>query len=264
MGEKDEAQSPVSETQTVVDFLYVDKERADSFISQIRSGTLRSVTKTKGVSEATSYDARAGAPGFFGGTYRHEQKDHENASEQYDPYHAQLLDLLHDLNIHEAEQISSDRTGQLILLKAPLSIRDTATMRALLGVAVKHKKLTPVSSDGEASDLLDMVNDILLQMPDSISVSVHFRGTVITGTLKESGLTIRQDDLMRTYGVHLPGEWYILGVIDAVCPQNDSAQEVNSIEDAMDLCSSLTSSLFHSSVYKIIPVLIFRPVSLST
>lgn len=53
MGKEDKAQLELSESSSLIDFLYVDKERVDSLISQLRNGTLRSVTKTIGTSEGS-------------------------------------------------------------------------------------------------------------------------------------------------------------------------------------------------------------------
>ena len=52
MGQKDETKPILSESQTLIDFLYIDNERIDSLISQLNHGTLRSVVKTMGTSIA--------------------------------------------------------------------------------------------------------------------------------------------------------------------------------------------------------------------
>lgn len=53
MGKEDKTQLELPESSSLIDFLYVDKERVDSLISQLRNGTLRSVTKTIGTSEGS-------------------------------------------------------------------------------------------------------------------------------------------------------------------------------------------------------------------
>lgn len=61
MGQENKTGISISEPAKVIDFLYVDKERCDSFISQLRNGTLRSVTKTLGTNEGSSYFAKGSA-----------------------------------------------------------------------------------------------------------------------------------------------------------------------------------------------------------
>lgn len=44
----------------LIDFLYIDEERIDSYMSQIKMGTLRSVSRTVGTSEGSFYNFSAG------------------------------------------------------------------------------------------------------------------------------------------------------------------------------------------------------------
>lgn len=259
MGTESNTQSSIPETQEIIDFLYVDKERADSFISQIRNGTLRSVTQTVGTSESSSISGK-GSAGIVGGSVQHGQTSNDSAAKQYDPYHSQLLDLLNDLDIHPLSSLPEADVGQLVLLNCPIAIRDAATMRILLSITLKNKWMMPPLKDKATRNVMNMVSDLLQQMPDSISLSLNFHGLSITGTLKESGLSISQSDLMRTYGAQLPGEWLVLGILDTALPVEPPTDSVQSIEDAIDLCSSATNKLFSSSLLKIIPILIFRPV----
>ena len=81
MGEENKAQSELFESQTLIDFLYIDNERVDSLISQLRQGTLRSVTKTIGASEGSSASGGVNAP--ISGKIEHSNLSNETASEKY-------------------------------------------------------------------------------------------------------------------------------------------------------------------------------------
>ena len=72
MGTETPAEAHVLDEQELIDFLYVDKERTDSFISQLRSGTLRSVTKTTDTSEGSSLSLK-GSLKVAQGEYRQSQ-----------------------------------------------------------------------------------------------------------------------------------------------------------------------------------------------
>ena len=61
MGNENQTQPEFFEGSALIDFLYVDNERVDSLISQLRNGTLRSVTKTIGTSEGSSVSVRGSA-----------------------------------------------------------------------------------------------------------------------------------------------------------------------------------------------------------
>ena len=68
MGNENQTQPEFFEGSALIDFLYVDNERVDSLISQLRNGTLRSVTKTIGTSEGSSVSAQGGI-GIASGKY---------------------------------------------------------------------------------------------------------------------------------------------------------------------------------------------------
>lgn len=98
MGQENINAAGLSEGSQIIDFLYIDKERADSFISQMRSGTLRSVTKNIGTSEDFSAAAK-GSVAVASADISRKTQSSTSAAEQYDPYHSQLIQLLEDLDI---------------------------------------------------------------------------------------------------------------------------------------------------------------------
>lgn len=260
MGQEIRTKASISESTKIIDFLYVDKERCDSFISQLCNGTLRSVTRTSGTDEGSSYSAK-GSAALASGEYKHEQKSISNAAEQYDPYHWQLLELLEDLGIQPIEQLPSHCSSKLLLLNGSIAIRDAATMKSLISVITKNKNIWGKEINKQAKDVMKIVTDMLEQLPDSISFGLNFYDINIAGTLKPSGLSIQQSDLMRTYGSQLPGKWFVLGIVDEMLPAiSPATDDIQSIENAIDVCSEITNQLFSTSSYKIIPVLIFRPI----
>lgn len=259
MGQKDTGQTKLLEEKALVDFLYVDKERADSFISQIRNGTLRSVTKTNISSKTTSKTGK-GNIGVASGQYTNTNKTENRAAEQYDPYHSQLLNLLNDLETQPLEKLPDEVIGRLVLIEAPIVIRNITTIKALLPLYLKNDSLLSQKVDDVKKKNLTMINEVLQQMSDSISLSIHFDNNLIIGTLKESGLAIKQDDLMRTYGVNIPGKWFVLGILDSSISTSPDTI-LNSLEGIVDILSVAVNNMYSSSKYKIVPVLIFRIIN---
>lgn len=256
MGQENEANTEFPEKSSLIDFLYVDKERTDSLISQLRNGTLRSVTKTIGTSGVSSVSGKVNT-GILNGTYGKNDKDEESAAEQYDPYHSQLINLLNDLNIVPLEKLPDKCSGNLVLLYAPVTIRDIASIKAILPTITKNQSMFGIARK-ETRNIFKIMNDMIQQMSNSISLSINYRDININGTLKESGLSIKQDDLMRTYGVKLPDKWFTLGILDSTDTFINDASQTKSIEDAIDMYASAMNKLYSQALYKIIPVLIFR------
>ena len=258
MGKESEPAAEIFDSSTLIDFLYVDTHRVDSLISQLRSGTLRSVAKTTGASEGYSLSAKADVA-ITGGSYGKRSNSGSRATEQYDPYHSQIIQLLNDLNLPSVEHLPEKCTGQLVMLKAPIRIRDIATMKAVLPVMAKNQGAMQLPKSKEFKTLFSFMLDLIQQMSDSIIFTASLDGKQIAGTLKPDGLSIKQDDLMRTYGVALPDTWQTLGILDTV-ERLDEAPDITSIEGFTDMVSSAMNTLYTASKYKLIPLLIFRGI----
>lgn len=87
---------PIQIKPELVDFLYIDSERVDSFISQIKNGTLRSVSKTNATLQGSSSNAgvEANIKILKGSIGAKEQIDNSvSSTENYDPFHKQVIDL---------------------------------------------------------------------------------------------------------------------------------------------------------------------------
>lgn len=261
MGTESKAESGFSEAEALVDFLYIDKERIDSFISQTRHGTLRTVVKKTGASQGSSLAAGVGA--IAKGEIKHEGKTDNSAEESYDPYHSLILDLLNDIGVHPLASLPADCNGKLALIGGRVSIRDVATIKSLMPIISKNGNALGVPAGKQERGMMKVMADMLGQMPDSILMSIVFDGHEISGTLKGSGLAIRQDDLMRTYGVTLPGGWYVLGILDKSRQDTQHICEVSSMESAIDALTTAMHTLYSSTPYKIIPILIFRRIEVS-
>lgn len=87
MGTEEQNETGISEKHEIIDFLYIDAERIDSYVSQIRNGTLRSVVRKQGVSEETLTNGKVNSA-VISGYREHSQGSAEEASEQYDPCHS--------------------------------------------------------------------------------------------------------------------------------------------------------------------------------
>lgn len=259
MGQEDSARFGVSENGVLIDFLYVDKERADSLISQIRNGTLRSVTKTVGTSEGSLISGKAEILGT-GGAIEMSNRTKEEAAQQYDPNHSQLLELLNDLNLKPLFSLPALCEGELSVLRSRIAIRDVASMKAIIPMVLKHQAAIFGRADKEMKETLKISQELLAQMPDSISLSLSVDGVGVDGVLKETGLSIKRSDLTRMYGTNIPGEWFILGILDNA-PSARIQAGVDSIESAIDFITSATQKFYSSAPYKIVPILIYRAIS---
>jgi hypothetical protein len=261
MGKENETQSGFSETTSLIDFLYIDEARVDSLISQLRNGTLRSVTRTVGTSEGSSLSGKGNLQ-IASGKIKHENKSKESAAEKYDPYHNKIIQLLQDLSLSVQDSIEGIYSGRLVNLRGKVRIRDIQSIKALFPLMLKNQKLFGVTK--AIVQTLKGISDFVQVLNDSIELSVELQdGIRISGNLKENGLSVRQADLARTYGAELPGEWYVMGILDYTPRQNRAftGPKIQSIENIIDQYTDTVRALYSESAYSIIPVLIFREIN---
>ena len=258
MGTKEAVETNFSDAKILIDFLYIDKERTDSFISQLRNGTLRSVTKTIGTSEGSSLSTK-GSIEVVQGTWGKRNESNEKAAEEYDPYHSQIIQLLNDLGIPPLSQLPTSCTGQLVLLQSRIKIQDIESIKSMMPIFTKNAATFGVPQTREAKSMMRIFTDILAQIPNTITLTLEIDGFSVTGTLKSGGLSIAQSDINRTYGTQIPGEWFTLGILDTA-DSASSSTDISSLDNAIDVMSDSLNQLFQSSVYRIIPILVFRRV----
>lgn len=261
MGTKEATETSLFDDEILIDFLYIDKERTDSFISQLRNGTLRSVTKTIGTSEGSSVSTK-GSIEVVQGTWGKRNESNQRAAEEYDPYHSQILQLLNDLAIHPLDQLPESCTGQLVLIESRIKIQDIESIKSMMPIFTKNSSTFGVPQTKEAKSMMRIFSDILAQMANTISLTLELEGHSVTGTLKGNGLSIAQSDINRTYGTQIPGEWFTLGILDTSSAHITST-DISSLDDAIDVMSDSLNQLFQSSIYRIIPILVFRRVQLT-
>lgn len=259
MGKEKQTRPEFSESQ-LIDFLYIDKSRVDSLISQIRNGTLRSVTKTLGTSEGSSVSVKGSIPSVVSGKHEHSQGSLEQAAEKYDPYHSQILALLNDLSIAPLAELPEHAIGQLVILNATVNIRDIRSIKAVTPIIIKNRRMLKIPSDKNTNEFFRLIEDLVKQMDDAIDLTANFNGHAIKGVLQESSLCLKPADINRTYGVQMPGSWYILGILDsAVQPTEPSSAD--SFESAIDAFTNAIRQVYSQPPYTIIPILIYRVIT---
>lgn len=262
MGNQASTEFNLSEKTTLIDFLYIDKEKVDSFLSQIQKGALRSVKKTNDITQGSSLSGEVSVPTLAKGTMSDTNQDKTSSEEQYDPYHSQLLDLVNFLSLPINNDIPETDGSQLVLLEAKISIRNLETLKKIIPIFRNNKEFFGFSNKSfqMLSKQLKIAEEMLSLMPLSIDIEAKFdSGLSIKGPLKESCLSVKSDDLFRSYGTTLPGKWFILGIIDknepiVVQPDNQS------LYGMIDTISNGFYDLYSTSELEILPILVFRSV----
>jgi len=181
--------------------------------------------------------------------------------EQYDPYHSLILNLLNDLSLSESQTFPPKGTkGKLMLFHANISIKNLGTISKLCSIMKKHGKLFDIPT--KIRSHISAIQDFLELMPLSTDIEVYFNDSFrLTGQLKESCLLLKYDDILRSYGVTLPGLWYVLGIVDHIeKTSNIPLRENANFLSSLDIFINAIKNFYNSSEYQISPILIYRVV----
>lgn len=275
-------------TGSLFDFLYVDRGRASSIIAQLHSpGVATSVKHTSTDSDKSVKDVGVSVLGTLKGKAAVEEAISQTLEKHYDASWSLPINLLDKMD--EAGLIKQgldyERLGSTVYTKGRIRIFDINMMQKtipFLGrlaqsnepkLPPKVKKHSPKLEDLEIAPNLSlgMMTDVLNIVPNTLQVDfVDEQGRTAWMTINRDFLTVNPDDMALKYGGEIPGDWHIVGMIDAL---PDAASISNQQVKAEFPESSLKDGLFellHSirenagrsaSSYGITPLIIFRTIS---
>jgi hypothetical protein len=290
------AQDP-KKADSVFDFLYVDSGRIALFLSQFNQyGHLKSLTKS--VSENSS----------AGGDFNPAKLDYSEGSstgikKEYDAQWIaplSFLDQAQQRNIIERD-IASAGIGNLVLASGALSVRD---LRLIMGIMAlpsmkamipkpaqppdtrgrNQRRYDPRTEPEAAPDPNALGFEVMSVLPHGTQALMVSGGTQIWCSVRDDCLLVPASELFLSHGVDIPGEWNILGILDArpdeeearLSPQErlDGAGAAMATDGVMTLVTQgfggfidgvapLARMLLgrRSTAYGLTPILIFREVA---
>lgn len=275
------AESDLQGKNSVYDFLYHDVHRIGSFLSQFDpNGHLQSSTRSnslsqnRSASEDKSLTGRlpAIAEGKTTNSHSNSEINKNDSSKTYDPLWQNslaLLDYLEQNNLINRD-LHKSRIGQFVLISGKLFMFDMEYMQELIQKPTLKKSFIDGYIAGrvnrkEAMHEASVVLDVLATLPGSIQCRLLGNGFSTWSTLQTSGLSLSADDLLLKHGTCIGGEWYMLGILDAI-PDNGSQVDLSFLplmqKGLADFSSSIRPEFGRSSDYfGITPLLVFREVS---
>ncbi|HHD7737804.1 MULTISPECIES: DUF6414 family protein [Providencia] len=282
-------------TVSLYDFIYLDKPRIYTLLAQLSiDGVQQSLKKINGEKSAETTEKKMEGKGNLGvaaGAVASSHKTTEDASELIESMHdvswsspMQLLDVLSELNIIHRGTDGAN-IGSVILARGGIRIFDVISLRkaipvlgALAGFQQNNSNLPPKAKKAkrskvdihdieiEAGVTIGMMSGLLDLVDDSLQVDLfEHNGNQTWMTLSSSGMTINSSDLALKYGSQIPGEWYVIGIVDAL-PDWESGQFMNIPEDMNPLKSGLYEMLDsirnsmgrRAGSYGVTPLMVFR------
>jgi len=282
--------------RSVYDFLYYDARRVGSFLAQFDpAGHLQQYRRTDTVGSSVDYSAQtkgSGGIGVLNASVSTDERggDHESqiSDRSYDPLWTNALNFLDFLSERDLlnRNVDASGIGQFVLVSGSLDVVDLTLVREMwklpsiaAAVAVGASQEQPIGNRkerragrGGAKPPQDheVALDMLKVIPHSVQATISTENASIWSTLREDGLIVSGSDLFLKHGRQIPGEWHMLGILDAT-PSNKNQDQIVSAEDAavgllgglgfvLDAIGPFARLLLGrpSGSYSLTPLLIFR------
>lgn len=240
-------------SDSVFDFLYCDSRRIASFLAQFDdSGHLERVVQkesaTRNIKRGFDFSVGGGlnllGQGGSGniGIKRGPSDEGTEASERtYDPLWTNALtfmDFADDRGLIHRD-ISAARIGQIVMIKGHVALFDFSLLRKAWDLPAVRRALTGQQANTEANKgenrhfkrrsaalgqqhkqvaptEMEMAIDLMTIVPHLVQSSVNNEHVAAWSTLREEWMTIPPADLLLKHGASVPGEWGLIGVLDAL------------------------------------------------
>lgn len=254
---------------SVVDFLYKDMRLINSFYSQYFNGRVNSIVKKEISADTSAKEVKAGLGNLIGTKCASNQTFNEAIESYIDPLDAIVLELIEALNIDIVNDLSNVKTGNIVALKGHLMFRNYNVINELLPIISETNMIAefnqPFNPDAKGKDkkftLGKFIEKMVSIMPFGLEFEIVSNEEHIAAIIKDEYLTIKSDDLIRTYGLTFPDEWTIIGIIDkAPSIQLNSNSQFKSGVDIITQYYYETMNE-NSSGYIIRPIVVYRKIS---
>lgn len=287
---KSTPESGPAENDSVFDFLYHDPRRIASFLGQFDpNGVVQSLKRADQSSDTsvdTSTDGMKLNVGVVAGQLGQSNTatigSSKSSERTYDPLwsHARaFLDYLHQSDMIE-DDVYRANIGQFVLFSGSLVIADIAalkeawklpTIRKLLGASepAPSKYKNSSSSANKQPTEAEFAFEMLGILPHSVQAIIHEGATKIWSTLNSDCLVTNSSEITLKHGMSVPGQWNILGILDAQPDDGADLVEVQSGPNGEQAAWAFVSALAPltrmfmgrpTDAFGVTPLLIFREV----
>ena len=247
------------EEVSLIDILYKDKYRVDSYLAQIMKGLLRrhKIQETESQSDTKNF---GGNIKIFTGNLSEVSTSSTTEEKLFIPHDRAVNDLLEMLDLEPQEVLSDEEVvGRLVCLKGRLAVRDFRKFTEVASAMAANNKLFQIDKK-EATERQKMFDSLSKIIPMNVEAEVVLKdNSVVRGILKEKYLLTVYQDIIATYGTQLPGMWFTVGILDSL---NKLGQPKlpQGFRKTMDEVSAVAETLYREGnpKYTITPVLIFR------
>lgn len=258
MASTTESENHIMQEISLIDILYKDEYRIDSYLAQVMKGVLKR-RKLQEINTQTDTKEMSGSITILKGSFRDVGTSTVMEENRLIPHDHNVITLLELLDMEPQEILSDDCVGRLICLKGRLAVRDFRKFTEIIPVMTKNNKLFGIDKN-KANALKDIFDAISKIIPMNVEAEVILKdNSIVRGILKEDYLLMDYRDIIATHGTQLPGIWCTVGILDSLKKVVHPTKPTG-FRKSMDEFSVIAETLYREGnpKYTVTPFLIFR------
>lgn len=253
MGKETEKEMESQEENIIIDVLYKDSYRINSFLAQLAEGVIQNIKKQQSVSNDVNKKIGSDIKVLKGevDSKTIEQRLLEYTIDQHDSKILKLLDL------DELEELPTLADAKLVHLSGQISIRNLKAMSEIFPIMTKNTSLFGINK--AASKNIKQLEAILKIIPLNIEMDLYLKNNkTLHGILKEEYLLSSYNNIVATYGTNLPYKWHVIGILNN--KNHENTCNTSSIRIALDTMNTVVNNFISEGCanYSFIPILIFK------
>ena len=260
MASTGENEGRLIEEVSLIDILYKDEYRVDSYLAQIMKTGVLKRSKIQETNSQTGTKEIGGSVKIFSGKMVDNGTTTVMEENRFVPHDRNVNTLLDILDLETQETLTAENvTGRLVCLKGRLAIRDFKRFTESISVMADNSELFKVNQK-DAAKAKKTFETMFKIMPINIETEFVLKdNSVVRGILQEKYLLTAYQDIVATHGTQLPGIWYTVGILDSL-NQPKQPSKLQGIRNSLDILSSAAGNFYREDnlKYTITPFLIFR------
>lgn len=258
MASTTEDENRIVQEVSLIDILYKDEYRIDSYLAQIMNGVLKR-RKMQETNSQTDTKEVGGSIKILQGNFSDIGSSTITEENRFIPHDHNVITLLELLDLYPKEILNGDCFGRLTCLKGRLAVRDFCKFTEIIPVMAENSKLFNIDPK-EAKKLKNIFDAMSKIIPMNVEAEVILKdNSIVRGILKENYLLTDYRDIIATHGTQLPGIWCIVGILDSLNKISHPSKPMG-FRRSMDEFSVVAETLYREDKpeYTITPFLIFR------
>lgn len=265
--------------ESIFDFFYLDNPKIKSFYAQLNGlGALNTLKNTSQIGDTRKMEATVGVPTVTGGKMGNDHTVNTTSEQLYDGLPTMPREMINRLDElgYIYRELTPDNLGALVLLKGYLNITDIEVMKGVIEPTMKFTfNNVPTNSGAERAERkklqeqMSPLIEFIKNIPFALSCNLFVKNegdnslTEVWMSLSREDMSSNIHDINFKHGEKLAGQWYVLGVLDAIPTSLDTNSNILPNNDEMDQLRKAMSEMMkmfgrNDGAYGMTPIAIFR------